>query len=672
MPGQSALAAAAGLALWCALTAFGLFTGWMLAAALAPERGLLLRWQVALTAFLCGVLSCVQGLAWAGVLDRPRLVIAALLLFGAELAIAVRALRVSHYRGNADAGALGPGTLAPGALAKRDALALPRLLREAVAGREPLLLPLAAAAALLAMILCSIWYLRSWTWDALWYHDPIVDLMIQEKTLGFYPGPHLPFAQGYAKGVEMSSVWNVLLPGNTRLAEAAQLPFAALGMLALARWARRMGATRPFAAGCAALWLLAPPVFLQLGSTYNDAACAGCLIAGWVALTEPAFEGLELWLCAAAFALEAACKFTGMFHLGLVLPLLLARAGLSIRRAGTAAPVACKAARVRRRSGQVAAAALLVSWIGGFVYLRNWIIFDNPIYPMHTRIPFLGEVRGPTDPLVEWTQPFFRTKGTLGKMLHSWYVPFAALWPDVRTGGFGPLWRWVTLPALALAALLLLRRRARADAAAALGLLALSVVVPDPAWPRYVLAAPAAGIAAFALLHDALRPRLPRLGLSIAAAALGLIGLYQGLPPKGPGLAEVARAAQADPALRHSLQLVRWQWPQRAALLRETELREGDAIAYDESVAFPGELWTRDLRNRAVYLAHAQDVNSGGRQSIDPRLDADYLSRLHAINAVWAAVRGGGYAAHALIAAGATPLFACPVSDAVVYRLKRK
>ena len=654
MPGQSALAAAAGLALWCALTALGLFAGWMLAAALAPGRGLLLRWQVALTAFLCGVLTCVQGLAWFGALDRPRLVIGALLVFSTELAIA-RSLA-----------AAAPEPVDLRALATRDVLALPRLWREGFRAREPLLLPLAAGTALLAMIGLSIWYLRSWTWDGLWYHVPIVDLLIQEKTLSFYPGPNLPFAQGYAKAVEMLSVWTVLLPGNSRLGDAAQLPFAALGMLALARWARRMGATRPFAAGCAALWLLAPPVFLQLGSTYNDVACAGTLIAGWVALTEPTFEGLELWLCAAGFALAAACKFTGMFQFSLVLPLVLGRACLSILRGHR------RRFGVRRKSVQVAAAALVVSWIGGFVYLRNWIIFNNPIYPMHTRIPFFGEVAGPTDPLVEWTKPFFRTPGTLGQMLHSWIVPFAALWPDVRTGGFGPLWRWVTLPALSVAVLLLLRRRARADAATTLGLFVLAVVVPDPAWPRYVLAAPAAGIGAFALLHDVLRPRWLRLCLSLAAAAAGLSGLYQGLPPMGPGLADLSRAMHADPVLRHSLQLVRWQWPQPAALLRETELREGEAIAYDDSVSFSGELWTRDLRNRAVYLAHAQDQAGRDPRPIDPSLDADYLRRLRAANAVWAAVRSGGAAARALLASGATPLFACPVSDAVVYRLKRE
>jgi hypothetical protein len=351
-----------------------------------------------------------------------------------------------------------------------------------------------------------------------------------------------------------------------------------------------------------------------------------------------------------------------MFHLALAAPLLVGRSIAQLTRA--------------RRDGCFAAAALylslasaLVLWIGAFTYLDNLLRFHNPIYPIHTRLPFFGEVLGPTDPLREWTMPFFLTPGSLEKTVRSWYAPFPQLWPDVRSGGFGPLFAYLTFPALALCVPLLAGRRARAGAATALGLFALAVVVPDAAWPRFALAAPAAGIAAFSLLHASLHRTAFRRALSAAALALGLCGLWLGLPPMGPTLDDLRRAARLSHAERGEMQLSRWLWPPAAVRLRETELRSGDAIAYDGSAQFYSELWTRDLRNRAVFVRHPQDAGASGAEPSDPGLDADFLSALSREGAVWAAQRSSSYGARVLRRIGAQPLFTLPVSDCVMYRL---
>lgn len=553
------------------------------------------------------------------------------------------------------------------ALARSDLGAPLRLARESFALREPALLGLVAALVPLGVASWMVWCLRSWNWDPIWYHVPITSFAIQDHSVG-WAATHNDRAAGFARGLELLSVWNVLLPRDSQLDDAAQLPFALLALLALAAWLRRIGASRPLAIGLGALWLLIPAVFLQLSSTHVDVACGALFIAAWVWLTEPRFGPAERWLSLLAFALYASIKFTGLFHLALAAPIIVFRAGglvLEARRTG----------RLGRLTLEALALAGVVLWLSSPTYLHNLVAHHNPVWPIRTRVPWSGELlSGSIDRETEWTAPFFLTPGSLGEAVKSWYGPYPALWPDVRGGGWGPLFRWLGAPALALAALFAIGRPARREAFASLGLFVLAVLVPSAWWPRFVLGAPAAGLAALALLHGRLA-RAPlggwlSRGLSLAAVAVAVAGFLQGFPGLGP-LADPAvraRAASAAHVERATLQVIGWMWPEESSRLREAELREGDVVAYDTSVDFLAELWTHDLRNRIDLASHAWD-DAGGRTPPSERDDVAYLTRLRELGAVWAAVRPGGRAEAILRAIGSVRLFVCGHSNAVMYRL---
>ena len=641
-----ALPLAAGYLLWAALSALAIAAGWMLSAAYMPGAGRLARWQAAFLVTASLILTTVQGLGAVGALARAPLALVGLALAGVGIALALGSRRA--------------GGTSLSASARGDAGALAAVAREALASREPIALAAVAALVPIAVSLAIVALLPSWGWDPVWYHTPITNLAVQGHSLGFAE-THDVRAAGQPRVVELLSVWNVLLPRDLALDDAAQLPFAALGAIALAAWARRVGASRAQAAGIGACWALAPPVFLQLHSTHVDVAAGALLVTAWVALTGPRFGRAERWTALAAMALYAGTKQSGLFHGAFLGPLFVARAAVAARaelaRGGRLAPLA----------GEALLALGALFWLGGgLVYARNALVWGNPTWPYAARLPILGlALPGPLDPAREWTRPFFLTPGSLRQLVRSWWTLPPLLWPDIRGGGYGPLFRWLTLPCTGLAAAALFRRPQRREGAAILGLFALALAVPDAWWPRYALAAPAAALAALALVRSWIRgARAGRL-LGAAAAALAVAGIAEGwpgyhvLPLLGP-------AAQRTHAERATIRCIDWLWPEAAARRRETELREGDAIAYDGGVYFLGQLWARDLRNRALYLPHPAD---GRRRPPSPSDDDAWMRTLRARGAVWAAVARGSRAEHALSASGAEMLFELPRSSARMWRL---
>ena len=642
-----ALPLAAGYLLWALLSAQAVLAGWMLSAAWMPGASALARWQAAFLVTAGLLLTCVQGLGAVGALSRAALALAG---FGsAALAIALALHR--RRRGG------GPPLRA---LARSD-LGLPAAVaREALSAREPLALAAAAALVPIGVSVAIVVLLRSWGWDPVWYHTPITNLAIQDRSLGF-ADTHDVRAAGQPRVVELLSVWNVLLPRDLALDDAAQLPFAALGAVAVAAWAHRAGATRAQAAGIGACWILAPPVFLQLHSTHVDVAAGALLVTAWVALTGPRFGRADRWTALAAMALYAGTKQSGLFHAVFLGPLLLVRTGVEARaelgRGGRLAPLA----------GEAVLALAALFWLGGgLVYARNALVWGNPAWPYVARLPLLGvALPGALDPAREWTRPFLLTPGSLAHLVRSWWTLPPLLWPDIRGGGYGPLFRWLTLPCTACVAVASVLPGRRREAAAVVGLFALALSVPDAWWPRYALAAPAAALAALALVCSWVRgARAGRL-LGAAAVALAVAGLAEGWPGYHvlPLLGPAARRTHAE---RATLRCIDWLWPEAGARRRETELREGDAIAYDDGVYFLGELWARDLRNRALYLPHPADHR---RRPPSPADDAAWLRALRARGAVWAAVARGSRAERALSSTGAEMLFELPRSSARMWRL---
>jgi hypothetical protein len=309
----------------------------------------------------------------------------------------------------------------------------------------------------------------------------------------------------------------------------------------------------------------------------------------------------------------------------------------------------------------VALSFLAFAWVGLFKYIQNAIHTGNPAFPYRTRIPLIGlELPGPVDPNRFDGDPevyIFQGINVVKKVVLSWFSTEAVYWPDVRIGGFGPLFAWILLPAfIAMLLSMFWLRRAKA-AVPILVLFFLPLALPAAWWPRYTLATSIAGLLALAFVHSVFRQRWILLSLSVLLVIGTGFGFYRAFSKaQGPGWKELRTAISSSPVQRATLQLIHWQWPTPWALLKEKELRAGDGVAYDDGIAFPAELFSHDYRTRVIYLP------SEGNPVL-------YLQKLREFNVKWVAVMAGSPAERAVRAQGGQYLFRPYLSSSNIYRL---
>jgi hypothetical protein len=632
-----------GWIVWFIETWMCLGAGWLVAAALYPDRGVLHRLIATLLVAPSLLLVAMQALGLMGLLRPVPLGLLAPAVFAAPAAVALR--RLGRERALA--------------LWRSDLRAPARLAREAWREREPAALTVLAAAGVLLFAVLLVWIYKSWTWDPTWYHVPITAYAIQTGSLEWIP-TSVPWTQSHPKNVELLAAWNCIFPLDNRLDDSSQLPFAVLGAAVTAAWARQVGASRAFAAGVGAAWVLLPPVFLQVWSTHVDVACGACFSAAFFFLLERP-TARDRWMCLLALGLYAGSKMTGLFHLLLLAPWLAVRGGVELWRAP---------GERLRRAGDMALSVLGLMAVGSFKYFQNLWHTGNPLWAFKVKVPLLGrELPGLFDPAAFYdTQAgqsplFFGAQGAFARLLRSWYMEVPTFWPDVRTGGFGPVWAFLLVPCLVLVALALVRPSGWRRNLPVLALLGAALTVQAAWWPRFVLGAATAGLVALAVVHARLVRGALRPGLSLAFLALTGFTFYQGASAqvRQADLFMYARSFQAalraSPEERATLQVVDWLWPTEWARLKEQELQAGDVVAYDQSVYFLGELFTRDYRTRVEYVP-SEDV-------------AAWQARIEALKPRWVGVARGSAAEQVLVQRGAQFLFQTPVSPMALYRMPR-
>lgn len=626
-----------GWIVWLAESVLCLVASYLTAVAVYPDRGILDRLIATLLVATSLILVAIYACGLANMLAPWPLGVLSLVLFATVLVLALRSA----------------GRERVFVVFRRDLGAPWRLVREAWQLREPAVLTIVTAAIVTGICCIMVWYFRSWTWDAVWYHVPKTYYAIQERTLRHISVPN-PWTEGYPQHVEMLAVWNCIFPRDNRFDDSSQIPFLFLGAAAVAAWARRVGASRPFAASVGAAWITLPPVFLQAHSTHVDVAWSAMFTSAMYFMSGPP-DRRDRWMCYISWGLFLGTKFTGAFHLALISPYLVWRIVQEIRRAH---------GQRWRRFGDVLLSVGLVLILGSFKYIQNMVVRGNPLYPFrwtllgHT-FPGVSTLAGEfgdgsaRDPL------FLGSPNALQNLVASWFDtdPFYA--PDVRSGGFGPVFRYLLLPCVLLVTSDLVRLRNWRRSLLVVVFFVQALQVPAAVWPRFVIGAASASLVALAIVHTDLHSRLLRFVVSCALVVLTFVGYQDAFRGFIVFPRYLERARRADTVERAALQIDTFLWPTRWALQRERELQPGDVITYDQSVHFISDLFSHDYRTRVVY------VPSDG----DPQA---FVHRVRSLNARWVGVQVDTPAERALQAAGAEYLFQTPLSTMAMYRMPRR
>jgi len=455
--------------------------------------------------------------------------------------------------------------------------------------------------ALLALLASGL--LETWAWDSFGYHLPIVHDVVQTGFIRVVPG-RVAFVETYPRFAELFFAGFRVLLGNERFVDVGQFAFVPILCAATFRVARRLGASSSEALACAVAPLALPVVYMQCASNYVDVAYAAMLFAGLSYLVDAATFDEEI-LAGTFLGLALATKPTAPVALAVGL-------GVSI------------GAHVLRRTFLRAALAshgriaLLAAAIGGKVYVENLLRYGNPVWPVALR---LGPLRlsGTMDPhavLDQGLSAAQREWGWVARVGYSWFHEPAQYVFDQRFGGFGPVFAYVLLPLLVVAVVRVPQARVLACVVGAAPLAQGGAFIA-----RYTIALPVLGFAlapaALASLPTPLRIAGKRLmgALLMVGAVLGAGGFTD----TGPSLAALARMTPRDRAARVSVDARGAEW-----FDVRTELRPGDAFAFDGSVGLTGLGFRADGQSRLVYLGDAAPRGD----ALDAAVDTEHVQFL--------------------------------------------
>ncbi len=634
-----------GWLVWIAETLLCVASSYAVASAVYPDKGVLHRLIATLLVAPSLILVAIQALGLFDVLRPMWLGLFAPVVFLVPGLLAVRKV----------------GRARLGALLRSDLGAPLRLARDTWREKDPAGLVVLGGVFVLACAALLVWIYRSWTWDPVWYHVPITSYTIQLESIRWIESSvrAVPWMISHPRNVELLAVWNCIFPLDNRLDDSSQLLFGVLGAAVVAAWSRELGATKPFAAGLGAAWLMLPPVFLQIWSTHVDVACGAAFGAAVFFLRGPP-TSRDRWMSLLALGLYIGSKMTGLFHLGLLGPWIAVRAGLELWRAH---------GHRLRRLGDIGLSVLGLLAVGSFKYIENTVLKGNPFYAFRLKVPVLGELPGVYDPAQFYgttagkSPLFFGAEGSVQKLLASWYSETPTFWPDVRAGGFGPLFAYLLVPALLVLVIALVRPKRWAQALPILALFFASIVVQSAWWPRFIMGASIAGLVALGYVQAQVAFRWARTVLSIAFVGLTGWTFWQGAASQVqqrdffmyPN--KFAEALTGSPEERATLQVVDWLWPEQWSKAKEAEFQPGDVLVYDDSVYFFAEYFTADYRNAPVYV---------------PGVDVkNFLARIDELDARWVGVQAGSAAERALKARGAEFLFVAPKSQNALYRVRK-
>jgi hypothetical protein len=440
-----------------------------------------------------------------------------------------------------------------------------------------------AAAATIATVVAAM--LPIWQWDALGYHLPFVNHLLERGRYGDLP-VDVPYLGTYPHNADLvATAWRALLPDD-RLVDAVQISFGLAGVLAAAALARHAGAGRREALAAGALWLAVPACFLQLPTNYVDVAAASLLLLAAAFLAAPA-RPRTLLLSAVAIGLFLGAKPSAP------VPAALLCLVLAVRALG---------ARERR---VLLPAAILVAVLGLEVYLRNVIVHGNPVWPVVVKVgpwklPGLHDV----SVLLHSGADVARLDGpTPIRLVKSWLAISAPPIFDMRYGGFG-LPFLVVLPAAIATAI---ARRSWVLGA----IVVAAIAAPDPAVARYTLALPAVALA-LAAAPWSRASGAARTAIGLLAAVGGAIGIAQAWP--GLARREESLSTVVARSPKERLRTLGADGPPRGLVDAREKLAAGDAAAYDADCELPGLLWRSDLANRVVRLGpEIVDVTAAAR-----------------------------------------------------------
>lgn len=436
----------------------------------------------------------------------------------------------------------------------------------------------------------------SGSWDGLWYHEPMVGFALQNHGFAEVDVPtHLLWVNGYPRLSENLMLFCSAF-GDRALIDAVPHAMALTILVAFFVLARRFTQVRTDAIGLACVLITVPGVVLQLRSTYVDLSVLATFLAALHFASRSPFARRDVWLAALAIGLVGSTKSNGLAYVAMIGLYGLVSVGRAVRSQGRGILV------------HAAPAFLLALALFLPTFVRNYVLHDNPIWPLRYHSERLGlDFAGPHD--IQNMQMGF------GGVMHELFgVPSpGADFADTRHHAFGFGITYVGIPLLLIAlgsvfrAFVERRRTANGGSPGTLLILfgiAFFTFLSSPAfyWARYSLPFPAMALVVLAAFFSG-RPRgLSGEGVIFAMFLINGVTLVWAEPRWDVPFLTAIELADTPASERAYAETSPLFFSPNARRWRDAHIGSGDVAAFDGITAFIGNGWDEGFHNRLIYV----------------------------------------------------------------------
>ena len=488
-----------------------------------------------------------------------------------------------------------------------------------------------------SLFFISVWWLAflaylfpSYSWDALYYHLPMVGQIMQSGTIQENPNPSFiqQYINVFSKNINLFFLWNIIFLKSDVIVDLSQLFFTIAGVLSIYSMAVKLGIKEKYAIYSSLLFFFTPVLILQSTVNYVDGAVSMLfLIAvnflvhddrGHHAANNDGVKyvykrRVPILLSGLAVGILLGSKPTGPVFIMVMLGAILIREIIMVLKPLHTMPGGKGHVLKKGLQAYLVYFIMPAFFIGGYWYMRNWIFYGNPVYYMDLSFFDITLLKGLKSDWVEPAPPIIDNLNYLRRLLYVWIERVGYYMYDSRLSGFGPIWFILFLPAIVFSLIHSVIKKKYSFLFVSVILLVTFIIHPRNWTSRYVIFIVGLGALSFGLLADYFSAR----AYALRCIALLLAG-YTFLAANSPCimpekirefllLAPHERTLSRHKPFNIDIKVRKeygyWIWI-------ENNISDGDTLAYTfESFEldtarpfFTAPLWNRAFSNRVVYV----------------------------------------------------------------------
>ncbi len=460
----------------------------------------------------------------------------------------------------------------------------------------------------------------SYTWDSLWVHLPSVGFILQNGAIQVNPSYSFIdiVINVLPQNMELFFVWNIIFLKSGVIVDLSPLVFTLAGVLTIYSIAVKLKMQENHAIWASLLFFFTPVILLLSVSNYVDIAVSVLFIVAinFLMYGMPEYhsgnstagnrvgENTPVLLAGLATGILLGSKGSGpLFVAVLSIAIIIQEAVKHIKQDGRPLrPVYFAKKALMPYMIRFILPALL---LGGYWYIKNWVVYNNPLYTTDISILNVTIFKGLFKGIIDPTPEVITRLTPLGRLFYVWLERVQYYLYDSRLSGFGPMWFILFLPAIAFSLVHAVKKEKYGFLFVSAILIFIFVFYPNNWYTRYVIFIVALGPLSFGLALDYFNKReniLKATALLLVCYTFltanspcimpGKIREFLLLPPNERTL---ARLAPFNIDIHARQDYGYWIWI-------NNNVQKGDTLAYTFEPLFLTPLWNMDFSNRIVYI----------------------------------------------------------------------